>query len=132
MKWYFVDLLACPVCKASGEKLLVYPIEEVEEEPPPDIEKIKCKYYCSYKRTKPENVPLEVCKECARKRIRAGVIVCLNCGRWYPIIDEIPVMLDDEYRDMKVYNRFAKKYLARIPENVKKTMKIPSLNELSL
>ncbi|MFX1320328.1 MAG: Trm112 family protein [Promethearchaeota archaeon] len=31
--------------------------------------------------------------------IESGLLFCKNCGRWYPIIETIPQMLPDEYRD---------------------------------
>ncbi|MFX1311944.1 MAG: Trm112 family protein [Promethearchaeota archaeon] len=31
--------------------------------------------------------------------IDSGLLFCKNCNRWYPIIDTIPQMLPDEYRD---------------------------------
>jgi uncharacterized protein YbaR (Trm112 family) len=130
MKWYFMDVLACPVCKSYGQDLLLYPIEVVEEDVNVDIEKLRCRSYCAYKNTNPSEVPISVCMECARKRIVTGVIICMKCGRWYPILDSIPVMLDDEYRDMKVYKLFAKKYLEKIPSNIRKLMKNPPLESL--
>ncbi|HEC38908.1 MAG TPA: hypothetical protein ENI29_11785, partial [bacterium] len=31
--------------------------------------------------------------------IESGLLFCKNCKRWYPIIDTIPQMLPDEYRN---------------------------------
>ncbi|MCE4618595.1 MAG: hypothetical protein F7C37_04045, partial [Desulfurococcales archaeon] len=72
-------------------------------------------------------VPLETCQECVRKRIRTGVIVCRNCGRWYPIMETIAVMLDDEYRNEKIYMKFLRENLDKIPAEVKGLMKIPEI-----
>jgi uncharacterized protein YbaR (Trm112 family) len=33
--------------------------------------------------------------------IETGILFCEECNRWYPIIDTIPQMLPDEYRDEK-------------------------------
>jgi uncharacterized protein YbaR (Trm112 family) len=33
--------------------------------------------------------------------IETGILYCEKCHRWYPIIDTIPQMLPDEYRDSK-------------------------------
>ncbi len=33
--------------------------------------------------------------------IKTGIIFCDKCKRWYPIIDTIPQMLPDKYRDEK-------------------------------
>ncbi|MFX1391579.1 MAG: Trm112 family protein [Promethearchaeota archaeon] len=33
--------------------------------------------------------------------IKSGILFCSNCKRWYPIMDTIPQMLPDKYRDKK-------------------------------
>jgi len=33
--------------------------------------------------------------------ISSGILFCSKCKRWYPIIDTIPQMLPDKYRDQK-------------------------------
>ena len=33
--------------------------------------------------------------------IKSGILFCNKCKRWYPIIDTIPQMLPDKYRDEK-------------------------------
>ena len=33
--------------------------------------------------------------------VSEGVLFCSKCSRFYPIIDEIPIMLPDELRDKK-------------------------------
>jgi len=40
--------------------------------------------------------------------IESGLLYCKNCNRWYPIIDSIPQMLPDEYRDEKKDKEFLK------------------------
>ena len=40
--------------------------------------------------------------------IKTGLIFCTECKRWYPIIDTIPQMLPDEYRDEKSDIEFLK------------------------
>ncbi len=129
MKFFIGDILACPVCKSTN--LLIHPIEVVEEETSIDPAKVKCRNYCHYLRKPASQVPLETCRECVKKRIRTGVIVCLDCGRWYPIIDTIAVMLDDEYRDEKIDKKFIKNYYDKIPDQVKQLMKKPKINQVN-
>jgi len=38
--------------------------------------------------------------------IKTGLLFCEECKRWYPIIDTIPQMLPDEYRDEKAEIQF--------------------------
>jgi len=47
-----------------------------------------------------------------------GVLVCTKCSRFYPIIEEIPIMLPDELRDKKVEMEFLKKYKEMLPEKI--------------
>ena len=45
-----------------------------------------------------------------------GLLVCKSCGRWYPIIDEIPHMLPDELRDGEDDIPFMRKWREKFPE----------------
>jgi uncharacterized protein YbaR (Trm112 family) len=47
-----------------------------------------------------------------------GVLACTQCGRYYPIIDEIPVMLPDDLRNKNEDLEFLKKYKERLPEKI--------------
>ena len=47
-----------------------------------------------------------------------GVLTCSQCGRYYPIIDEIPVMLPDNLRSRKEDLGFLEKWSAKLPERV--------------
>ncbi len=52
--------------------------------------------------------------------VKEGVLFCTKCSRYYPIIDEIPVMLPDELRE-KQKDRdidFLKKWRSKIPDKV--------------
>ncbi|MCH7757303.1 MAG: Trm112 family protein [Thaumarchaeota archaeon] len=50
--------------------------------------------------------------------VSEGVIVCTKCSRFYPIIEEIPIMLPDELRDKKLEINFLKKYKEKLPEKI--------------
>ncbi len=52
--------------------------------------------------------------------VSEGVIVCIKCSRFYPIIEEIPIMLPDELRDKKLEIDFLKKYKEELPEKIVK------------
>jgi uncharacterized protein len=47
-----------------------------------------------------------------------GVLTCSKCGRYYPIIDEIPVMLPDELRNKKEDLAFLERWRSKLPEKV--------------
>jgi uncharacterized protein YbaR (Trm112 family) len=52
--------------------------------------------------------------------VSEGVLVCTKCSRFFPIIEEIPIMLPDELRDKKLEIDFLKKYRENLPEKVVK------------
>ena len=47
-----------------------------------------------------------------------GALFCLECSRFYPIIEEIPIMLPDELRDKKQEMVFLKKNRDKLPEKI--------------
>ena len=53
--------------------------------------------------------------------VSEGVLVCSKCSRFFPIIEEIPIMLPDELRDKKLEIEFLKKYKDRLPEKILKS-----------
>ena len=47
-----------------------------------------------------------------------GVLFCSQCSRFYPIIEEIPVMLPDELRDKEKDIQFLQKCHEKIPSKI--------------
>lgn len=52
--------------------------------------------------------------------ISEGALLCTKCSRFYPIIEEIPIMLPDELRDKKLEMEFLKNHKERLPEKIVK------------
>ncbi|HVD08063.1 MAG TPA: Trm112 family protein [Nitrososphaeraceae archaeon] len=52
--------------------------------------------------------------------IKEGVLFCSQCSRFYPIIEEIPVMLPDELREKEKDMEFLQKWQERIPNKITK------------
>jgi Uncharacterized conserved protein len=52
--------------------------------------------------------------------IKEGVLFCSQCSRFYPIIEEIPVMLPDELRDKEKDIEFLKNGKKNPKQNHKK------------
>ena len=50
--------------------------------------------------------------------VSEGVLVCTKCSRFYPIIEEIPIMLPDDLRDKKQEIEFLKNNKEQLPEKI--------------
>ncbi len=47
-----------------------------------------------------------------------GSLYCQECSRFYPVIEEIPILLPDELRDKKQDLDFLKKNQKKLPEKI--------------
>ena len=66
-----------------------------------------------------KNHPLELTEINQKENVvLEGVLYCSKCSRFYPIIEEIPIMLPDELRDKKQEIGFLKKYKDKLPEKI--------------
>lgn len=83
-----LDLLACPIDKH-------YPLELFEI-----------------------NIKREDNNDTDDITISEGILFCNKCYRFYPIIDEIPVLLPDELREKRKDIDFLQKWQNRIPAKV--------------
>ena len=52
--------------------------------------------------------------------IEEGILFCNNCSRFYPIVEEIPIILPDELRDKNKDMEFITKWSNSLPEKVVK------------
>ena len=66
------------------------------------------------------------------EEVDEGVIACKACGRYYPIIDTIPVMLPDQLRDKKEDLSFLERWRGNLPRRVVSEGKPHSLGEAGL
>ena len=63
--------------------------------------------------------PLEIFEISVKDEIVSeGVIFCPKCSRYYPIVEEIPIMLPDELRDKNQDIEFLKKYKNNLPDKI--------------
>ncbi|MEX0656128.1 MAG: Trm112 family protein [Nitrosopumilaceae archaeon] len=63
--------------------------------------------------------PLEIFEVNSRDEIiLEGALYCIKCSRFYPIIEEIPIMLPDELRDKKQDIDFLQKNQKKLPEKI--------------
>ena len=66
-----------------------------------------------------KNAPLSLLEfESKGDIVVSGLLVCGKCGRFYPIVDEIPIMLPDELRDSDQDDAFIKKWQDKIPRDL--------------
>ena len=66
-----------------------------------------------------KHYPLELLEFLSKDQLVVeGVLLCGECGRYYPVVDEIPVMLPDGLRNRKEDLAFLEKWKGRIPETV--------------
>ena len=66
-----------------------------------------------------KHFPLEIFESDSREEvILEGAIYCTKCSRFYPIIEEIPIMLPDELRDKNQDIEFLKRNQYTLPEKI--------------
>ena len=66
-----------------------------------------------------KNHPLELFEIKEKESIVSeGALFCSKCSRFYPIIEEIPIMLPDELRDKDQDMNFLKNNKDNLPEKI--------------
>jgi uncharacterized protein YbaR (Trm112 family) len=90
MRKRLLDILACPIDK-------FYPLELYEFN------------------TRKENDSNQEKEEVV---IEEGILYCSKCKRFFPIIDEIPIMLPDELRERDKDLKFLQKWQDRMPDSI--------------
>lgn len=127
MKYRLLDLLACPICKDFPLKLFLFSERSLGEvKPPPHV----CELYCGLEGEMLSEIEERPdCDECYAREIEEGLLLCTQCNRWYPIIEDIPHMLPDSLREKDEDLSFLKKWRDEIPETVLKSGKPFKLEE---
>lgn len=63
--------------------------------------------------------PLELYETQSKQEVvLEGALFCSKCSRFYPIIEEIPIMLPDELRDKKQDIMFLEKNSKTLPQKI--------------
>ena len=65
-----------------------------------------------------KHYPLDLLVFEEKDEIAEGLITCSECGRWYPIMDEIPQMLPDDLREAREDLEWLQRWKERVPEAV--------------
>jgi uncharacterized protein YbaR (Trm112 family) len=121
MKYRLLDILACPIDKHFPLELIVIEEERPREEK--EQSKPVCEKYCGFHGKMVEELDpaklTEDCSHCISKEIVKGVLRCPECGRWFPIIEEIPHMLPDELRNSEEDLAFLRENQEKLPDVIK-------------
>lgn len=123
MKYRLLNYVACPYCKDQGFPLKLIVFDKVVYEKrtvPPEVSKPLCDLYCGYKGVRVHELKEYECDECIKFEVKEGILYCTSCLRWYPIIDEIPRILPDDYRRPEEDLRFLSLYRDNVPDEIKK------------
>ncbi|HEX2409488.1 MAG TPA: Trm112 family protein [Nitrososphaeraceae archaeon] len=117
-----LDILACPMDKNYPLDLIELHVKEFE-----DGNLRESKFPNDDKNTKKNNLTLnqendirvDVNKDKDKVIvIIEGILYCKKCLRFYPIIDEIPIMLPDELREKEKDLEFLNKWKNNIPQKI--------------
>ena len=66
-----------------------------------------------------KHFPLEIFESISKEQIvLEGAMYCTKCSRFYPIVEEIPIMLPDELRDKNQDMEFLKRNQSSLPEKI--------------
>jgi len=120
-----LDILACPIDKNYPLELIELNVKELEKD-----HKIK-EYFDSLnpnennsivKINNDNNDKIKEAKEIEHNAkviiVIDGILYCKKCSRFYPIIDEIPIMLPDELREKEKDLQFLTKWKDSIPGEI--------------
>jgi uncharacterized protein YbaR (Trm112 family) len=118
-----LDILACPLDKNYPLELIELNVKELEKE-----DKVKENYHplnndennhIVKKNNNGEGNKANEIKQNDKVIIVIdGILYCKKCSRFYPIIDEIPIMLPDELREKEKDLQFLTKWKHSIPEEI--------------
>jgi uncharacterized protein YbaR (Trm112 family) len=120
-----IDILACPLDKNYPLELIELQIKEFENRTIRDDNVLKSDKNKNIKKNNHLNHQYNDInsKEELKDKviiIIEGILFCKKCLRFYPIVDEIPIMLPDELREKEKDIEFLNKWKNNIPEYILK------------
>jgi uncharacterized protein YbaR (Trm112 family) len=101
MEYNLIEFIICPMCKSNSFSLTVMS---------PGNSYHKSQHAVENKTDNNDKV------ENGIMDIIDGVLLCNSCGRWYPISNNIYILLPDILRDSRESIEFLKKYKTMLPE----------------
>ena len=124
-----LDILACPMDKNYPLDLIELHVKELEND---NLRESNFKFPNDEKKNKKNNLTVnqeinniraEVNKDKDKDKVIViieGILYCRKCLRFYPIIDEIPIMLPDELREKEKDLEFLNKWKDNITQKILK------------
>jgi uncharacterized protein YbaR (Trm112 family) len=124
-----LDILVCPFDKISSLELIVF---KNRSNASPDSSQstsltnqdaiTKDEVNMDNNKTNNQNCPITT-SVLSSEIIQEGLLLCRTCMRFYPITEEIPIILPDELRDKKKDIEFLDTWNNSIPEDLLKNLK---------
>lgn len=115
-----LDILACPMDKNYPLDLIELHVKEFENDNLRESD-----FLNDDKTSKKNNLVInqenDIRGEGTKDKIIIiieGILYCKKCLRFYPIIDEIPIMLPDELREKEKDLEFLNKWKNNIPQKI--------------
>lgn len=115
-----LDILACPMDKNYPLDLIELQVKEFETDNLRESD-----FLNDDKTSKKNNLVInqenDIRGEGTKDKIIIiieGILYCKKCLRFYPIIDEIPIMLPDELREKEKDLEFLNKWKNNIPQKI--------------
>lgn len=115
-----LDILACPMDKNYPLDLIELQVKEFENDNLRERDFLK-----DDKTSKKNNLVINQENDIRGERTKdkiiiiiEGILYCKKCSRFYPIIDEIPIMLPDELREKETDLEFLNKWKNNIPQKI--------------
>jgi uncharacterized protein YbaR (Trm112 family) len=108
MRKSLLEILACPIDKHSPLELFEINVHSTNKSSVDNQnENGIMQDELTYNHTSYENVI-----------IKDGVLFCSRCSRFFPIIDEIPIMLPDELREREKDLQFLLEWETKLPSKI--------------
>ncbi len=123
MRYMLLNILACPMCKYFPLKLYAFNEQRLTI-PQNNVMKPLCNVFCGLngKHVHELNDMPPECNECISRDVVWGILLCDRCGRWYPIVNGVPLMYPDDIRLNTrirfIEKFFIKKFIDNIPSDV--------------
>jgi uncharacterized protein len=115
-----LDILACPMDKNYPLDLIELQVKEFENDNLRESD-----FLNDDKTSKKNNLVINQENDIRGERTKdkiiiiiEGILYCKKCSRFYPIIDEIPIMLPDELREKETDLEFLNKWKNNIPQKI--------------